>query len=410
MSTLLQQVKIHDTTSKYHLQVVDVLIENHTIKKVGANLTDTAQETINAQGMLLLPGFVDVMADFSEPGYEHKESIASGMNAARAGGFQHVFVVPNTQPVIQNKSMVEYIVNKGKYLPGNIYPIGAISKDLQGKDLAEMMDMHHAGAVAFSDGWQPVQNAQLLLKALEYVKAFDGIIIQMPINNSLAAGGLMNEGFNSVRLGMPGIPTIAESLQVYRDIELLRYTKSKLHFTGISTIPSIALIRQAKAEGLQVSCSVAPYHLLYTDDVLESYDSYYKVEPPLRAEADRQALIEAVLDGTIDCISSHHRAHEWDAKTKEYEYTAYGMNTIQTTFNMVLQAIPNISMEKLAALLSNNARNIFKLPTNSIEEGCIDFTLVDPNTTWSLNATTNKSINQNTPLFGQELTGKATAL
>lgn len=410
MSTLLKQVQILDTTSPFHQQVVDVLIENHTITQIASEITSSADQTIDGKGATLMQGWVDIMADFSEPGYEHKETISSGVAAAADGGFAHTFVVPNTQPIIQNKSMVEFIINKGKTTNGRVYPIGAVSKDLQGKDLAEMMDMHYAGAIAFSDGWLPIQNAQLLLKSLEYIKAFDGIIIQMPINSSLAAGGLMNEGFNSVRLGMPGIPTIAESLQVYRDIELLRYTKSRLHFTGVSTKDSIDLIKKAKTEGLNVTCSVAPYHLLFTDDVLDTYDSFYKVEPPLRSEDDRQALIAAVLDGTIDSIASHHRAHEWDAKTKEYEYTSYGMNTLQSAYNMVLKAIPNISMERINSLMSQNARNIFKLPTATIQDGCKDFTLVMPNTTWTYNHASNKSINNNSPLFGQALKGKAVCL
>lgn len=406
MSTIFQQVLVKDTTSPYYQQVVDILVENNIIQKIAQRISPDNHNTIDKSNMVIMPGFVDVMADFSEPGYEHKESIATGLAAAQAGGFQHVFVVPNTKPIVQNKSIVEYIINRAKYLNGNVYPIGAVSKDLLGKELAEMLDMHYAGAIAFSDGWQPIQNPQLLLKALEYVKAFDGIIIQIPINQALAAGGLMNESFNSVRFGMPGIPTIAESLQVHRDIELLRYTKSRLHFSGITTAESIQLIRAAKKEGLDVTCSVTGYHLLYTDDVLETYDSMYKVEPPLREEKDRQVLIEAVLDGTIDCISTHHRAHEWDAKTKEYEYTEYGMNTLQTTYNMLKNAVPNISDDKLISLLSNNARSIFKLKTPSIKEGCSDFTIVANDEEWILNNETNKSQSNNTPLFGQTLKGK----
>lgn len=406
MPTLFQQVKVSDTSSEFHNQNVDILIDNQTIIQIAPQINTEQSQVIDASGMTIMPGWVDVMADFSEPGYEHKETIDSGLRAARNGGFRHVFIVPNTQPVIHNKSMVEFIVNKSRTGVAKAYPLGAVSKGTEGKELAEMMDMYHAGAIAFSDGWKPVQNAQLLLKALEYVKAFDGIIIQIPINQSLAAGGLMHESPNSVKWGMPGIPSISESLQVYRDLELLRYTDSRLHFSGISSAASLQLIRAAKAEGLQVSCSVTPYHLLYTDDVLETYDSNYKVEPPLRAESDRQALIAGVLDGTIDAIATHHRSHEWDAKTKEFEYTAYGMNTLETTYAMVRKAIPGISTELLSNLLGGNTRKIFRLETATIATGNNDFTIIAPADKWTFNKENKQSIGMNSPLLQQELEGR----
>ncbi len=406
MSTLLQQVKVSDTSSEFHSQNVDILIDNHTIIQIAPQLDNEADQVIDAGGMTIMPGWIDVMADFSEPGYEHKETIHSGLAAAVNGGFRQVFVVPNTQPVIHNKSMVEFVVNKGQPAAAKVHPLGAVSKGTEGKELAEMLDMYYAGAIAFSDGWKPVQNAQLLLKALEYVKSFDGIIIQVPVNQSLAAGGLMHEGPNSVKWGMPGIPSIAESLQVYRDLELLRYTGSRLHFSGISTAASLELIRAAKNEGLDVSCSVTPYHLLYTDAVLETYDSNYKVEPPLRSDSDRQALIAAVLDGTIDCIATHHRSHEWDAKTKEFEYTAYGMNTLETTYAMIKEAIPGISDAILCSLMSGNARKIFRLEAATIAKDGRDFTIIDPAGKWTFNNDSKKSLGINSPLLQRELEGR----
>jgi dihydroorotase len=412
MTTLIKQIKIVDPASKFHGEVMDILVENGKISKIAKNIDQLENATIiTGKQLILTSGWVDVFADFSEPGFEHKETISSGLKAARNGGFKHIFTVPNTVPVIQNKSTIDFILNQSRTSSNNIYPIGALSKNIEGKDLAEMLDMHYAGAIAFSDGWNAVQNPQLLLKSLEYVKAFDGIVIQLPVNAALSAGGLMNEGFNSVKFGMPGIPNIAESLQVYRDIELAKYTQSKLHFTGISTKESIALIKKAKAEGVQITCSVTPYHLLFTDDNLETYDSVFKVNPPLRSEEDRQALIAAVLDGTIDCIASHHRSHEWDSKAKEFEYTAYGMNTLETSFAMVLQAIPEITAEQLANFMSLNAKTIFKISMNAcIVEGSDDFTIVDFDKEWTYNETSTFSLGKNSPLFNQKIKGKAICL
>src|SRR5690606_4103937 len=288
------------------------------------------------------PGWVDVLADYCDPGYEHKETIESGLNAAAAGGFADVLITPNTYPVIGSKSVLDYVKKKSAYHKVNLQVIGALSKQAEGKELAEMIDMQRAGALAFSDGWKPVQDAGLMLKALEYVKAFKGIIIQVPVEAALSAGGLMHEGELSVKLGMPGIPAMAEHIMVYRDLELLRYTKSRLHFSGVSTLAALDLIRQAKKENLDVSCSVTPYHLLFTDEAVQKYESVFKVSPPLRNEAERKALIKAVMDGTIDCIATHHRPQDWDGKAKEFEYAGYGMIGQETCLPMLLAAAPKV--------------------------------------------------------------------
>ncbi|KAK6024711.1 hypothetical protein OSTOST_09474, partial [Ostertagia ostertagi] len=264
--------------------------------------TDNVPE-IAVPGLTLSTGWVDLFADYCEPGYEHKETIASGLDAARAGGFTDVLLLPNTNPVIDSKSGVQALLQRVAGHTVRLHPLGAVSREIAGKALAEMLDMRAHGAIAFTDGWHPVQNSSLLLKALEYVKAFKGIILQMPVDTSLSAGGLMHEGEISTRLGMPGIPALAETLMVHRDIELVRYTGSRLHITGISAAESVAMIRAAKAEGLDVTCSVTPYHLALNDEALLQYSSLYKVTPPLRSEADRQALIEGLSDGTIDCIA-----------------------------------------------------------------------------------------------------------
>ena len=270
MQVHIHKARIIDPQSVFHDQVVDLLLEDGIIKNIAESISSKANTVIEAKGLCVSPGWVDVFADYREPGFEHKETIQSGLEAAAAGGFTDVMLVPNTQPAISTKSVVQFILQKANGNIVGLHTIGAATQNTDGKDLAEMLDMHTNGAVAFSDGWKPVQQASLMLKALEYVKAFHGTVIQVPVDASLAAGGLMNEGIVSTGLGMAGIPALAESIMVHRDIELLRYTGSKLHITGVSTSETIEMIRRAKTDGLAITCSVTPYHLALTDDMLLS--------------------------------------------------------------------------------------------------------------------------------------------
>ncbi len=408
MSVLIKKVTILDPTSPFHEKKVDVLYHNGSIQQIAKNITTTSKHIIAEPNAYLSNAWVDIMADYCDPGYEYKETINTGLKAAVNGGFAHVFVVPNTAPIISNKTLVEYVLNQIPSKNSKVYVLGAVTKNCEGKELAEMMDMHHAGAIAFTDGWKPIQNPQVLLKALEYVKAFNGIIVQLPINEALSKGGLMNEGINSVQWGMPGIPNMAEHLQVQRDLEILKYTKSRLHISGITTQESVQLIKAAKKEGLQVTCSVTPYHLLYTDDALSTYNSNYKVAPPLRSEKDRKALIKALSDGTIDCIATHHRPHEWDAKAKEFEYTETGMMVQETTWAMLQKAAPMVEMTTWISLLVTNPKKIFGLSQTSITEGAnIPITLIAPEKTFSFTNKTKASKGINSPLLNQTLTGQA---
>lgn len=407
MKILLKKVLIADTESAFNNSIQDILIVDGKIQSIQNNITKQADCIFDEENTIVSPAWVDCFAHFCDPGLEYKETLETGANAAIAGGFTKVFVLPNTHPVVYTKSQVEYIVQKSKQLPIQIFPLGALTKNSEGKELAEMYDMYESGAIAFSDGVKPVQSPGLFLKALQYVKAFNGTVMQMPIDTTIGSNGLMNEGIISTQLGLPGIPTIAEEIIIKRDIELLQYTQSKLHITGISTAKSVALIQQAKAEGLSISCSVTPYHLFFSDEVLQHYDTNLKTNPPLRTNEDVQALQQAVLNGTIDCIATHHFPQNADEKNCEFEYAKNGMIGLQTAFSVVNTAFPSISTETLINLFSINASTIFGLNKSIIKEGEeANITLFNRNATFIMSKDDNKSKSFNTPFTNKKLNGK----
>ncbi len=408
MNILLKNFIIADPHSIHNNSVKDILIEKGIVTAIAENIEQEADtEMDGGSNTYLSTGFVDLFAQFSDPGFEQKETLESGAASAAAGGFTEVFVVPNTAPTISSKSSVEYIVQKAKNLPVSIRPLGSVTKNCEGKELAEMYDMYSSGAIAFSDGLQPVQSSQILLKALQYVKSFDGVIVQMPVDKNIAPGGLMNEGIISTQLGLPGIPAVGEELMIARDIGLLKYTDSKLHITGVSTAKGIELIKEAKTNGLNITCSVTPYHLYFCDEDLENYDTNLKVAPPLRSKEDREALRTAVLDGTVDCIASHHIPQHRDDKVCEFEYAKPGMIGLQTSFAVVNTVLPQLSVERLLQLFSFNARSIFRLPTGRIEEGSnAAFTLFSKDEITVLTTDISRSKSSNTPFLNMPLKGK----
>ena len=407
MKLLIKKATIVSPTSPLNGTIKDIFIVNGIIKKIAANITEKASKTIEQKGLCISIGWVDIFAHFCDPGLEYRETIETGLAAAAAGGFTDVCVLPNNSPVTDNKSQVEYIKQKATTYAVNIHPIGAITKNAEGKELAEMYDMQNSGAVAFSDGINSLQSSGVMLKALQYVKAFDGTIIQLPDDKSISANGIVNEGIVSTQLGLPGKPTMAEELMVARDLKLARYTDSKIHFTGISSSKSLEYIKRSKETGIKVTCSIAPYSLFFTDEDIKTYDTNLKLNPPLRTEKDRQALIKGIKNKTIDCIASHHIPQNWDGKTCEFEYAKNGMIGLETLYSCLQTTLTHLHVEQLIEMLTTNNRKIVGLPIPQIKEGeiaCI--TLFNPNTTFTFDETMIKSKSKNSAFIGQKLTGK----
>ncbi|RYD98253.1 MAG: dihydroorotase, partial [Sphingobacteriales bacterium] len=403
MDILIRQATLVDPASPHNNQRTDIAINGGRITAIGS-ISDDAGRVIEAPGLCIAPGFVDLFAQFCDPGQEHRETLATGAAAAAAGGYTDVLLVPNTSPCVHNKASVEYITRGSTGLPVRLHPMGAITRNTEGKELAELYDMHASGAPAFTDGWNSVQSGGLLLKALQYVLAIDVPIVQLPDDRSFNPGGLMHEGVVSTQLGLPGRPALAEELMVARDIELVRYTGARLHLTGLSCAGSIARVRAAKAEGLPVTCSVTPLHLSHTEEDLRSYDTNLKLTPPLRTSADRAALRAAVADGTIDCIATHHLPQDTDHKIVEFEAAGPGAIGLQTGFAALCTAMPELDEVRLAALLGGNARRIFGLPAASIKEGAIaHVTLFSKEGRTTLSRASNKSRSGNSPFFEQSL-------
>ena len=405
MKVLIKNATIHSPSSPFHGKIKSIFIENGIITKIDNDLNVDTDNIIEGKDLSVSIGWIDCFANFCDPGQEFKETVESGANAAAAGGFTEVMLIPNTQPVVSNKSQVEYIIQKSKTLPVTIHPIGAITKYAEGKELSEMFDMFHSGAVAFSDGTNPVQSSGILQKALEYILPVNGTIIQLPEDKSIGAHGLMNEGAMSTKLGLQGKPALSEELMIARDIEILRYTNSKIHFTGISTEKSVELIAVAKKENLSVSCSVTPYHLFFSDEDLNDYDTNLKVNPPLRTKKDRDALRAAIKNGMVDFIASHHQPQDWDQKVCEFQYAKNGMETLESVFGAA--QICGVSTERFLQMQTENIRQIFNLPIPSIAEGeKANLTLFTPNEEYVFEETNIYSKSKNNAFIDKNLKGK----
>ncbi|MEZ5009228.1 MAG: dihydroorotase [Chitinophagales bacterium] len=407
---LFKDLKICDPNSSFHNKRVDVFVEDGIIKEIGKDLNKRAEE-IAFKGAVVMPGFCDLYADFSDPGFEHREDIESGAETALRGGFTAVCTTPNTHPVVQSKSSVEYVINKSKGKGIDVYPLGAVSEDLKGSDPTEIYDMEKAGAKGFTDAPHAINDSGLLLRALQYVQPFNGIIFDMSTDESLSNSGHVNEGQHSVRMGIKGVPHIAEIIQIKRNIEILRYTGGRLHIYGITTKEGVALIKEAKKEGLDITASVFVHHLLMTDELATSFDSNYKIQPPFRSKKDREALKKGLLDGVIDCIATQHTPIEIEGKKLEFEYATPGLIGLQTAYATVLAAFEGQEVhEDMVKWLSQQPRKILGVATPSIEaKQLANFTIVNPKEEWLYDGNRNTSKSLNSPLLGKTLKGKVLA-
>ncbi|MEZ4987941.1 MAG: dihydroorotase, partial [Saprospiraceae bacterium] len=332
--------------------------------------------------------------------------------AAKAGGFVQVGIRPESLPVVHDKSGINYLLTQGKKAGIHLLPLGAVSRDLAGKDIAELWDMSEAGAVAFTDGVHGIQHAGLMVRALLYVKAFDGVVFNQPLDKTIAGSGQMHEGQASTMMGTKGIPSIAEEVMVARDLQLLAYTESRLHFSHIATAGAVEQIRKAKAAGLRVTASVAALNLLLSDEALSDFDSHLKVLPPLRHETDRLALIAGLQDGTIDCISSNHTPLEVELKALEFAYADFGAEMLETAFGCAATALrDHLAQEAIIACFTTGPRKILGLPAISIAEGQpAQLTFYDYHHSWTPGITDIRSRSKNAPLIGYPLIGKPIAV
>lgn len=408
MNLLLKSALIIDPNSPHKGKRQDILIENGVIRSIkGSVKAEKNVKVIEGKNLCASPGWFDMQVNFRDPGFEHKEDINSGIRAAAFGGFTGVAVMPSTNPPIHSKAEVEYIKNKSAGEIVDVYPVGTVSHKLEGKDISEMYDMHLSGAVAFSDDKKPVADAGLLMRALLYAKNFGGTIMTHCDDKSISAEGKMNEGIISTTLGLKGKPALAEELMVARNIFLAEYTVAKIHISSVSTGKSVSLIKEAKAKKLNITASVNAHHLMLDDSMLTEFDTNYKVNPPLRTQADIEALKKGIADGTIDAIVSDHLPQDIESKAVEFDYADNGMTGLETAFALVNTVKGKISIEQLVNKLAIRPREILNLNIPSIKEGeKANITFFDPEHEWQFTEKHIRSKSRNTPFIGKKFKGK----
>ncbi|GFE61232.1 dihydroorotase [Geobacter sp. AOG2] len=412
MNLLIKNGRVIDPSQGFD-DVADVLVEAGLVKEIGKSLKAPAGvATVDAAGKYVVPGLVDMHVHLRDPGLEYKEDIVSGTRAAAAGGFTSIACMPNTKPVIDNKAVAGYIINKAKSEGFcNVFPVGCITYGMGGERMAEMGELKEAGCVAVSDDGRPVANAELMRRALEYARGIGILVISHAEDLALVGEGVMNEGFTSTELGLKGIPRVAEDIATARDVMLAEYTNSPLHIAHVSTRGSVRLIREAKARGVKVTCETAPHYFTLTDDAVRGYDTNAKMNPPLREADDVAAIKEGLRDGTIDCIATDHAPHHLDEKDVEFNVAANGIIGLETSLPLSLKLVEEgtLTLNQLVEKMSINPSKIIGISRGSLKIGSVaDLTVIDPTAEWTVEPEKLASKSRNTPFAGWRMKGAAT--
>ena len=409
MKILIQGAEIIDNASPFHQKEKNVLVSNGRIVDIG-DKKFTADKVIKAGGMKLSTGWFDLGTFMGDPGLEQKEDLESVARAAAAGGFTGMAVLPNTSPCVQTKNEISYIVKHNDSRLVQIYPMAAVTLNNKGEELTEMIDLHEAGAVAFTDGLKTIWHTDIFLKSLQYLQKFDGLLIDHPEDIWLNMFGQMHEGVNSTRLGLKGMPRIAEDIAVGRNLELLGYAGGRLHFSRISSGKSVEMIRAAKKK-LNITCDITAYQTLLDDSVLSGFDTNFKVSPPLREKQDNDTLIKALKDGTIDVICSGHTPHEVESKDQEFDLADFGMINLQTFAANLAKLSSAVGWDLLLQKITTNPRRLLGLEEPKIEVNAkANLTLFDPSAKWTFSESENLSKARNSPWLNTELTGMPVAV
>lgn len=406
---LIKQGRVLDPASKTD-DIMDIVIKDGKVNAMGKRISCKEQiEVIDAEGKLIVPGLIDVHTHLREPGYEHKETIKTGTAAAAAGGFTSIACMPNTMPVNDNKSVTDFIISQARNRGVvNVYPVGAATKGQKGEELAEIGDLKEAGVVAVSDDGRPVMNSEVMRRILEYTRMFNLPVISHCEDLFLSSKGVMNEGYFSTLLGLKGIPATAEEVMVARDIALAELTKGKLHIAHASTKGSLRYIKDAKERGIDVSCEVTPHHFTLTEEYLKDYNTNYKINPPLRTEEDREALLHGLRDGTVDIIASDHAPHEIASKEVEFDHASFGIIGLETTLPLTLKLVHEkvISLKEAIAKLTINPSRLLNLNKGSIGIGKdADITIIDMEKEECIDIKKFRSKSKNSPFDGWGLKG-----
>lgn len=406
MNILLRSARIIDKNSRYHNQVTDILIQNGIIVKIGKKLELPKNcKEIELDNLHVSNGWFDSSVSLGEPGYEERETLVHGLQVAAKSGFTKIALNPNTNPFIDNKSAVEFLIQKSTDSAVSLYPIANLTQKAAGKEMAELYDMQNSGAIAFGDYNKPVDNVNLLKIALLYAQNFEGLVLSFPQDGNIGTHGLVNESENTTRLGLNSTPNLSEELQVSRDLSVLEYTGGKLHIPTISTSKSVQLIKDAKKKGLDVTCSVSAHHIYLTDDEIKSFDTNYKVSPPLRSEKDIKSMVKGINDGTIDMIVSDHNPIDIENKNVEFENGVNGTIGLESLLGSIGK---KLDLDQVIVCLTENPCKRFNLPISIIDEGeKADLTLFDPALEYIFENEHILSKSKNSAFLGKGLKGKA---